>query len=928
MFELNPSLMAFNGRRFNSVELDGEFWIRTDELGLAIGLEQPEQAVLDLYHNHPGQFSERLTALAGVETPEGARLMRVFNLLGAYVLCTFVDTCAARAVRRWLLETIIYFQMDVKREIRRLIEEHKLLREMIDALRADVDALKAAAREQAAGAKGEAKPDWVEGEFRRLFEEQMAAFRDTLAAVIREHLARLPAAPGVGREGMEGLAEAIAGLCERIGGAAPNAPISATPEGMRVFPGFETLAVPNHHYLRFDYAGEPLMALVWNGNGPWLFAEDLLRLTGTPESALQGTNEWIEARVAPRHRTTIFNEGSGKLFAAVNLDGADEIFAATGWTSLAQALRRWLRDTLEPSLDALAMREDQMRLAAGAEPLCHHPEAPTRIVASKPFPVYAGEIGGRPCHLVYADGLRAFLGNRLELKDWFAERRQRHGWQRDEDYLQILTPEGRCQAYISLDAALALLFQERSPKAVEAYGYLLGVAQDRERAIEGEARVVREDEAEENSAGGLVPVPFRGATLFVVDHSGEPYVPMRPVVEGMGLSWASQTVKLNANKARWGITEIVIPSGSTVATIETVVGDGKERKMLCLPLRKIVGWLMTISPNKVKPEIKGKIIAYQQECDDVLWQYWNNEKQPQRGTTQPARTHWAASLPDTPPAAPLQFDFEGKALRMAVRDGEPWLPVADLAAALGEPLGETLSLSNQAPPEWRALLPSPAGEQGLPALNEQGLAFFFGGRGASEGGEARRRLRDFLARQALPALREQARRRQAQAEAPAPQALPPVPPEKLYTLTDPVCVAFASLVQARMRSAGRGQGAYAAPARLLAWLWRNGPGGLWLEAGDEASQSQLAKALQTSRRSLNRAMECLSAWQFVECDPAIEPEDAGSRGGRRHPFVLPGCAHARPRYVWPDRMRLLPDNLRAALAEAGLGLPKAAGAAR
>ena len=31
---------------------------------------------------------------------------------------------------------------------------------------------------------------------------------------------------------------------------------------------------------------------------------------------------------------------------------------------------------------------------------------------------------------------------------------------------------------------------------------------------------------------------------------------------------------------------------------------------------------MTISPNKVNPEIRDTVIMYQQECDDVLWEYW------------------------------------------------------------------------------------------------------------------------------------------------------------------------------------------------------------------------------------------------------------------------------------------------------------------
>ena len=34
---------------------------------------------------------------------------------------------------------------------------------------------------------------------------------------------------------------------------------------------------------------------------------------------------------------------------------------------------------------------------------------------------------------------------------------------------------------------------------------------------------------------------------------------------------------------------------------------------------------MTISPNKVKPELKDTIIKYQDECDDALWSYWSGK---------------------------------------------------------------------------------------------------------------------------------------------------------------------------------------------------------------------------------------------------------------------------------------------------------------
>ena len=107
-----------------------------------------------------------------------------------------------------------------------------------------------------------------------------------------------------------------------------------------------------------------------------------------------------------------------------------------------------------------------------------------------------------------------------------------------------------------------------------------------------------------------ITVPFHNAELFLVEHNGQPYTPMKPIVDGMGLDWKSQFVKLKQRFA------------STVVEITIVANDGKERLMICLPVRKLFGWLMTISPNKVKPELRETVIKYQEECDDVLWDYW------------------------------------------------------------------------------------------------------------------------------------------------------------------------------------------------------------------------------------------------------------------------------------------------------------------
>lgn len=139
----------------------------------------------------------------------------------------------------------------------------------------------------------------------------------------------------------------------------------------------------------------------------------------------------------------------------------------------------------------------------------------------------------------------------------------------------------------------------------------------------------------------LLPVSFQGQTLFIVEHNGEPYVPMRPIVEAIGMSWGSQRIKV---KSRYE---------SVVSEIDTTGSDGKSYAMTCLPLRKLAGWLMTIHPNKVRPELRERIVAFQNECDDVLWRYWSERHPPAALPSAEAliaeRLRWSRFLVHTDP---------------------------------------------------------------------------------------------------------------------------------------------------------------------------------------------------------------------------------------------------------------------------------------
>jgi hypothetical protein len=51
----------------------------------------------------------------------------------------------------------------------------------------------------------------------------------------------------------------------------------------------------------------------------------------------------------------------------------------------------------------------------------------------------------------------------------------------------------------------------------------------------------------------LDPVDFHGQALVVVERGREPYVAMKPIVEGMGLTWQPQHRKLTEDGDRWEI---------------------------------------------------------------------------------------------------------------------------------------------------------------------------------------------------------------------------------------------------------------------------------------------------------------------------------------------------------------------------------------
>lgn len=122
----------------------------------------------------------------------------------------------------------------------------------------------------------------------------------------------------------------------------------------------------------------------------------------------------------------------------------------------------------------------------------------------------------------------------------------------------------------------------------------------------------------------LVTVDFHGQSLVAVLIDGKPYVAIKPICENIGLQWEAQQKRIQR-------TPVL---KSTMSITDMVAQDGKLREMVCIPLSKLNGWLFGVDVNRVREEIKPRLIQYQEECFDVLFRHF----MPQPAASAPANS--------------------------------------------------------------------------------------------------------------------------------------------------------------------------------------------------------------------------------------------------------------------------------------------------
>ena len=115
----------------------------------------------------------------------------------------------------------------------------------------------------------------------------------------------------------------------------------------------------------------------------------------------------------------------------------------------------------------------------------------------------------------------------------------------------------------------------------------------------------------------LVTVDFHGQSILATTIEGKPYVAMKPIVENIGLQWEAQQKRIQRN-----------PVLKAAMSMMDIPSAGGVQQTTCLPLSMLNGWLFGVDVNRVREEIRPKLIRYQRECFEVLAQHFMPAQRP------------------------------------------------------------------------------------------------------------------------------------------------------------------------------------------------------------------------------------------------------------------------------------------------------------
>ena len=98
--------LAFQNTSFDVIDRNDKPWLRSNQIGLALGYKNPDLSLAKLFRQHADEFTDSMTAVITLPTSGGPQETRIFSLRGCHLLAMFARTSVAKAFRVWVLDVL------------------------------------------------------------------------------------------------------------------------------------------------------------------------------------------------------------------------------------------------------------------------------------------------------------------------------------------------------------------------------------------------------------------------------------------------------------------------------------------------------------------------------------------------------------------------------------------------------------------------------------------------------------------------------------------------------------------------------------------------------------------------------------------------------------------------------------------------------
>ena len=120
--------LSFQGCALIPVNYYGEIWFRSAQIGEALGYQNGQKRIHDLYTRHADEFTSHMTAIIKLpdlypqfEDAAQLRDTRIFSLRGAHLLAMFARTARAKQFRKWVLDILEAYRDSTSQKERALL---------------------------------------------------------------------------------------------------------------------------------------------------------------------------------------------------------------------------------------------------------------------------------------------------------------------------------------------------------------------------------------------------------------------------------------------------------------------------------------------------------------------------------------------------------------------------------------------------------------------------------------------------------------------------------------------------------------------------------------------------------------------------------------------------------------------------------------